>query len=248
MRDGKYLYAVVDMSDTADMQLDFKGIEEENVYFTVSREVAAVVSDFPKKNIRPERRHLAAHQNVLKRLMETTTPLPMAFGIIADSSAAVKKIMSLNRKPFLTNLSRVKNNMEMGLRVSYDAPNIFEYFVKTHEELRILRDRFFGTKVIPDQDQKIELGRTFDRLLNEDREIFTGQVTEILSNYCSEIKEIRCTGERDIMKLACLVKRGKLSEFEQGVIDAAKLFDNNFSFNFNGPWAPHNFVDISLKM
>ena len=58
----------------------------------------------------------------------------------------------------------------MGLRVSLDVPNIFEYFVNTHPELRTARDRFLGPYRNPSQDDKIELGRMFDRLLNEDRE------------------------------------------------------------------------------
>jgi len=248
MGDGKYLYAVMAMCDSEKMHLNAQGIDQSNVYTIATGEIAAVVSDVPNKKIRPERRHLAAHQGVLKQLMETTTPLPMAFGIIAGSTTAVKKIMTTNRQAFLEYLHQVEGRVEMGLRVTCDVPNIFEYFVMTHSELKSLRDRFFGTHREPTQEQKIELGRTFDRLLNEDREAFTEQVTEILSRYCSEIKENRCAKESEIMNLACLVGRQRLVEFEQGVLEAANLFDNNFAFDFNGPWAPHNFVDIDLKI
>jgi hypothetical protein len=136
----------------------------------------------------------------------------------------------------------------MGLRVSWDAPNIFEYFVNTHPELRAARDRFLGAYRNPSQEDKIELGRMFDRLLHEDREIHTEKVEEILSRYCQQIKRNKCRVEGEVMNLACLVKREAQEKFEEGVFAAAQLFDNNFTFDYNGPWAPHNFVELDLKL
>ena len=49
------------------------------------------------------------------------------------------------------------------------------------------------------------------------------------------------------MNLACLVDRDRLKEFETGVVEAARGFNNDFAFDFNGPWPPHNFVDVELS-
>ena len=50
------------------------------------------------------------------------------------------------------------------------------------------------------------------------------------------------------MNLACLVGRQERTRFEAGVFETARMFDNNFTFDYNGPWAPHNFVDIDLNL
>jgi hypothetical protein len=50
------------------------------------------------------------------------------------------------------------------------------------------------------------------------------------------------------MNLACLVERPAMPQFENRVFEAAQQFDNNFAFDYNGPWAPHNFVEIDLKL
>jgi hypothetical protein len=113
--------------------------------------------------------------------------------------------------------------------------------------LRAARDRLLGAFRNPSQKDKIELGRLFDRLLNEDREDYSQKVEEILSRYCREIKRNQCRNENEVMNLACLVQREAQDKFEEGVFAAAKLFDNNFTFDYNGPWAPHNFVDLDLK-
>jgi hypothetical protein len=245
-RDGRYLYAVISGPDERTYG-DF-GIDGATVYVISDGSVAAVVSDVPNRKIRPERRHLAAHQEVLRRLMEEITPLPMSFGIIADGPSAAKDILSRNQDALISQLNRVAGKMEMGLRVSWDVPNIFEYFVHTHRDLRTARDHFFAPQREPTQEDKIELGRMFDRILNEDRESHTERIEEILSTHCFEIKRNKCRNEREVMNLASLIAREDQGKFEAAIFKAAGLFDNNFAFDYNGPWAPHNFVDIDLKL
>lgn len=244
---GKYLYAIV--PDAGTRTYDFAGIDGAAVYTIPNGRMAAVVSDVPNQKIRPERRHLAAQQAVLKNLLvQSGAMLPMAFGIIADGPKAIQKIMSHNQEAFIRQLQRVAGMVEMGLRVSWDVPNIFEYFINTHPDLRTARDRFMGPYRNPSQEDKIELGRLFDNLLNEDREAYTEKVEEILSAYCQEIKRNKCRNESEVMNLACLVSRTGQDQFEEGVFEAAKLFDNNFTFDYNGPWAPHNFVELNLQL
>ena len=72
----------------------------------------------------------------------------------------------------------------MGLRVTFDVPNIFEYFVTTHAELRHARDRCWAP-AMSSQEEKIEVGRMFDHLLGEDRENYTRLVEQVLTPGCS---------------------------------------------------------------
>jgi hypothetical protein len=245
-RGRTYLYAVIANAQGRTYG-DF-GIDGRKVYSIPGGRVAAVVSDLPSGKIRPERAHLAAHQAVLKKLMAETTPLPMSFGILADSPGAVRKMLSRNQQALLEQLRRVTGRVEIGLRVTWDVPNIFEYFVNTHPELRLARDRFLGGQREPTQEQKIEVGRMFDRLLNDDREAYVDKVEGILAPHCIEIKRNKCRNEHEVMNLACLVERAAMPQFENGVFEAAQLFDNNFAFDYNGPWAPYNFVEIDLEL
>ena len=243
---GRYLYAVIYGSEARNYGPI--GIDNSVVYTIFREETAAVVSDVPNGKLRPERRHLSAHQGVLRRLMEESTPLPISFGVIANGPKITEKILAENKATILEQLHRVAGKMEMGLRVTWDVPNIFEYFLDTHPELRSARDRSFGPHREPSQDDKIELGRMFDHMLNEDRESCAADVENVLSRYCSEIKWNKCRTEKVIMNLACLVGRDAEDRFEEGILEAANLFDNSFSFDYNGPWAPHNFVDMELKL
>jgi hypothetical protein len=243
---GRYLYAIVAGSETRNYGPI--GMGDSTVYTISEGGVAAVVSDVPDQKMRPERRHLAAHQSVLKKVMEDGTPLPMSFGIVADDPQAVRRILSDNQQNFLEQLDRMAGKVEMGLRVTWDVPNIFDYFVQTHSDLRAARDQFFGTHREPTQEEKIEIGRMFDRMLNEDREVGIRKVENVLSRRSVEMKRNKCAREKDVMNLACLVESDKQPQFEDGIFEAANLFDNNYTFDYNGPWAPHNFVDMELSL
>jgi hypothetical protein len=245
-RGRTYLYAVI--ADAQGRTYGDFGIDGRKVYSIPVGRVAAIVSDVPSEKVRPERFHLVAHQEVLKKLMAETTPLPMSFGIVAGSPEAVRKMLARNQQALLEQLRRVAGKVEMGLRATWDVPNIFEYFVNTHPELRLARDRFLGGHREPTQEQKIEVGRMFDRLFNSDREAYTDKVEEILAPHCIEIERNKCRNEREVMNLACLVERTAMPQFEGGVFQAAQEFDNNFAFDYNGPWAPHNFVEIDLEL
>jgi len=244
---GKYLYAIVPVTEQAQRYGPI-GIDGGEVYSICDGHVSAVVSDIPNAKIRPERRHLASHHVVLKRLLSEGSLLPMAFGIIADGPKALQEVLHRHQAALVQQLKRVAGKMEMGLRVSWDVPNIFEFLVGTHEELRALRDTVFHGGREPSQDDKIELGRLFERMLNEDRAALTAKVVTVLGPHCAAIKENKPRNEREVMSLACLIRRAAQKEFEEAVFEAAKSFDNHYAFDFNGPWPPHNFVEMELQM
>ncbi len=243
---GHYIYAII--PDSGVRRLGNIGLEETEVYTIGDGRVAAVVSDLANTRIRPQRRNMAAHQEVLKQLLRDTTPLPAAFGLVADDDAAIARILKDNRTAFLDQLQRVDNAVEMGLRLTWDVPNIFEYFVGAHPELQELRDDYFREGTTLTQDQMITLGRSFERLLEEDREKYTEQIEAVMRSCCRELKRNKCRTEKEVMNLACLVNRDDVGRFEQVVLQAARPFDNNYAFDFNGPWAPHNFVEMDIRL
>ncbi len=244
---GRYLYAIVDRGDDRS-PLGIAGVDGGEVYAIGDDRIAAIVSDLSDKKVRPERRRLAAHHEVMRRLMADHTVLPMAFGLIADGPESVRRILRLNQDAFEEQLGRLRDKVEMGLRVTWDVPNIFEHLIAVHPELAAYRDQIFRGGREPSQEEKIELGRSFDRLLNADRQIAIDRVTHLMEPRCDAINVNKPRDERDVMNLACLVDRDRLKDFEAGVVEAARGFNNDYAFDFNGPWPPHNFVEVELRL
>ncbi len=243
---GRYIYAVV--SHHAAQALNFKGLDDRPIYTIAHRGMAAVVSDLESDRIRPQRRNLAAHRAVLSGLMAVEEAvLPMRFGIIAANATEIKSLLASNREIFENQLKQIAGKLEMGVRVVLDVPNIFEYFVDAHPELKEARDRLFGGSSQPSQNDRIELGRRFERLREADRAAHCATVEEDLGPLCAAIKRGALREDREMVNLACLVGKDRRAQFEQAVFRAATHFDNNFAFDYNGPWPPHSFAEIAIK-
>jgi hypothetical protein len=136
----------------------------------------------------------------------------------------------------------------MGLKVYWDLPNVFEYFVATHQELETMRDRLFRPGRVPTVEEKVELGERFVSLLRQARQRHAERVKESLAGCCVDVRSIDPGEERMILKLASLVERQKQGEWEEGVRRAALLFDDHYRFEYNGPWPPYNFADVDLTL
>lgn len=247
-RGGAYLYAIVPGSE--EKNLGPVGLFEGEVHTVTLDGLAAVVSDLPSVDrLRPERRHLAAHQDVLSRLVEESdVVLPVSFGTVADSNESIKNMLSRYSDNLKEQMSRVEGKMEVEVHVIWDVPNVFEHMVKMHPELREARDRVFDQKHEPTRDEKIELGQLFERILNEDREALTRKMEEALGPHCSGIKRNKCRNEQEVMRLSCLIPKDGREEFEDVINKAAELFEDYFTIEHSGPYPAYNFIDVRLKI
>lgn len=239
---GKYLYAVIDDAPPPALT----GIDGAAVSTITDGPVAAVVSDCSCGRLRPERRKLVAHFDVLKSLMKDRAILPMAFGLVAEDDEQVRGILAHNRDTFAAQLRRFQGKLEMGLRLLWDVPNIFEFFVATQPELKALRDEVFA-RGRPSQDQLMDLGRFFETTLDEVRMVNRVTLTQAIAPYASEIKELKPKAEKEIVNLAVLVDAGLREQFEAAVADAADRFSQEVVFELTGPFPPHNFVELRLN-
>jgi len=168
---ARYLYAITgdDAVEDTLAELGETGIGNTKIETLVEDGITAVVSAYRGSSVRPQRTNIAAHQKVLGVLLAVTTPLPISFGTIADNNRAVRTALRHSHADLKEALERVRGKVEMELNVRWDLTNIFEYFVVRHPPLRDLRDTLYAGGREPSRDRKIELGRLFSQLLEEDR-------------------------------------------------------------------------------
>jgi hypothetical protein len=241
---GTYLYAVLAGPEGAG-ETGWVGIEGGEVYRISAGELSAVVSRVGRARLRPERKHLLAHQAVLRRLMEHTTVLPAAFGLIARDDEAVRGRLLESQELFREQLEHVAGKVEMGLKVRWSTPKLFDYFVATHPELGAARDRMKGRHDIG-REELIAVGKLFETLREADRQAHSERVAAVLRERGVELKWNPPRGESEVMNLSCLLPREGWESFEKLVEAAAEGFDDHFTFEFNGPWAPHSFTELKL--
>jgi hypothetical protein len=241
-----YLYGITDAP--ADIPAGLPGIDGGEVEAIVEGELAAVVTRVARRTIRAQRSNLAAHHRLLRALVAQRGVLPCAFGIVAADEEQVRNVLRRNQDALAGQLVRLRGKVEMSLGVSWNTSNIFDFFVATNHELRELRDRVFRPGKAPSLDERMELGRLFESQLRQCRQRHTQQVVDTLSPYCVEIRVVDAGQEQMIMKLVCLLGKDQQERFEEGIQEAARKFDDHYNFKYSGPWAPFDFVDVSLDL
>lgn len=244
-----YLYAIASV-DAHQEPISFQGVQEQPVDMISYKDIMLVVSNLPQKKIRPERKNVAAHHSVLNHLMKhNTSMLPVRFGIIADNKKEVQKLLTSNYSTLRTKLKMMAGRVEMGVSVRWDVPNIFEYLLGRHAPLREARDRLLSNpERKPSRDEKIEIGALFSQILEKEREAHTATMMSILSPVCCDIIKSASHNDVEIMNLSCLIFAKRRAEFEDKIIKASTILDDNFVIKYTGPWPPHNFTQLSLNM
>jgi hypothetical protein len=243
---GLYLYGIIDTHDG--FEVSMPGIEGGHIETIDADGIAAVVTRVGHKKIRPQRANLAVHNKLLQELVQHQAVLPCAFGTVATSEEQLLEVLRTNCDELRRELAMLRGKLEMSLSVFWNTSNIFEFFVANNQELKAMRDRVFRPGREPSMEERLELGKLFESLLGQCRERHTQQVIDTLSPCCAEIRAVDPGTEQMIMKLVCLVHKDQQQRFEEGVQEAARKFDDHYSFKYSGPWAPFDFVDISLNL
>lgn len=247
---GRYLYGLIRATDA--VELGCVGLEEDGrpgrVYTLRVGPVGAVVSKLAAgQKILPLRKNLDPHHKVIREIMRTTTIVPMTFGHVARSEEEIARALRRNREAIQAQLDRVAGKIEMGLKVKWDVDNIFEYLVGIDPDLAAYRDQIFGRSSAPSQAEKIELGRMFEARLIDEQERQTDRVVEMLRPFCSDVRVNPPRNEKMVMDLAFLVDREGQQPFEERIYQVAATFPAQYVFDYSGPWAPFNFVELDLQ-
>lgn len=242
---GKYLYSVVPAEAVDKLKLEVDGIEGGEVQPLVSGSLAAIVSDVTATELRPERRNLSAHSAVLRSLMDQTSLLPVAFGVVAKSEREVRELLADHESEMLEQLKVVDGKVEMGVRGMLQVPDTFKYFVEKFPELRQLRDETYGGGE-PTREQKIELGQAFAEMLQQFQDDCADRAEEHLQTV-GRVRANEPRSEEEALNLAVLVPRDSLETFTKAVDELAPTLDEHIELQVTGPWPAYNFVDLRIQ-
>jgi hypothetical protein len=238
-----YLYAIADANTAVPEGLT--GLGDAPVESLPIGRLNVVVSPIANTRLRPERRHLAAHQGVLRSMMNISTVLPVGFGMIVNSKGKLLSIIQNAEHAFLEQLDEVRGRVEMSLRVSWDVPNIFQFFIENESDLRAARDAMINNG--SPHAAKVALGQMFEKLIAQRRDDHAARVVNALEGLAQDLLQDAPKSDSEVLRISALVDRASLDAFEARVHEVATTFDTSYRFDYSGPWAPHNFVKLDLE-
>ena len=237
---GKFLYAVI----LSDREREFGpvGLEGGRVYSIPYQDIAAVVSDYPVTEIKFLRKNLSPYHLTIRRVSEECTAIPAKFGQVADDADKVRKVLKANYDELKGELVRLKDKVEMGLKISWTVENVFEYVVGKSRELRELRDRLLRRPASLTRQQQIEVGAFAYDKLNEMRGAITEKVITLLEDSVEELEINQITEEKVVMHGAFLVRKDRRNDFDAAAQKVADLLGEDYAIKVDGPWVPFSFI------
>lgn len=244
---GFYVYSFLKASDSeAVLSEKLTGIEEAELAIIERGDVAVAVSPIVPRKIRPQRKFLAAHQEIVTHLAKQWSMLPVSFGLIADDLEQVHHILDGNREVLLDQLDKVGGHVEMTVTLKWTAENVAQYFVERYPELQAARTLIVEGRAT--REDQIEMGRIYEALINEERTNHSQVFLDGLTPISRELQIQPTRDDSDVMRLACLIHRDREEDFNTAVYKIAEQFSDEFAITFNGPWPPYSFVKLALSM
>lgn len=237
---GKCLYAVI----LSDREREFGpiGLEDGRVYSIPYQDIAAVVSDYPVTEIKFLRKNLSPYHLTIRRVSEECTVIPAKFGQVANDADKVRNVLKSNYDELKEELIRLRDKVEMGLKVSWAVENVFEYVVEESSGLRHLRDRLLKRSASLTRQQRIDIGALVFDKLNEMKGGITEKALTLLEDSVEELEINQVTGEKMVMHGAFLVRKDRKNDFAAAAQKVADLLGEDYAVKVDGPWAPFSFI------
>ncbi len=239
---SQYVYAFTN----APIEVEIPGLSGAETRWIEHAGIAVAISEAPGGKLRPQRRHLAAHQAVVSDIASRVDALPASFGLVAESEEALRILLDNESDAIAEQLGRVGGCLEMSLSLSWDVENVFEHLVSIDDELSAMRDEIASYGNDAPHNLKVSVGRRVEAILNGERAHASALLDEAVGAICREIVAKDPGSDQDLAAITALVAREDLGLFETAVEEMAADLGDEFVIGLSGPFAPHNFVDLRL--
>ncbi|MGV9250048.1 GvpL/GvpF family gas vesicle protein [Streptomyces sp. NPDC003697] len=235
-----YVYGITAASHPA-LPDGMEGVGEPPRPVRVLREgeLAAIVSDAPE-GLRPKRRDLLAHQNVLGEAGAAGCVLPMRFGSVAPDDAAVTGVLAERADHYAERLQALDGKVEYNVKGSHIEEAVLHRVMAENAEVRAQAEanRQAGGG---SYDQKIRLGEMVAGAVKAREGEDAAEVIRALEPAAAAMSSgPESTGW--LVNASFLVDRNTAEDFLGAVEDARKALPH-VELRVNGPLPPYSFVE-----
>ena len=245
LMDGRYIYCIINWGEKKPIgNFGNIGIGENPVYTIDYKDIAAVVSTIPFKQMDSNMNDIVAHQRVVEAAREVDTVLPVRFGVILKSEEGIKKLLAGSYKDYRAKLASLRGKDEIGIKVLLNKASLkkIKEQAEQSEEIRKMKQEIssakpgasYFLKMRLEDAMKNETLMTIDKLVGEINNSLAGSAVDrrLLKNDVGEI----------VLNAAYLVDKSKTGAFDAKVKELRERFEKEgVTLHRSGPWAPYSF-------
>jgi hypothetical protein len=224
------------------------GVAGAPVRRVAHRDLAAVVADVAEEALagpsaRQLRRDLAAHADLLARLAEQTTVLPVRFGVaLPDEDMLVRELLEPQYDALAADLRRLGGAAEVRLKATYDEQAVLAEVLDERPDLR----RSAGGVRAATLNGRIALGEQVAQAVGAKKERDAQEILGRLAPLAREVTAEEVGDGLTAVRASLLVDRDRFDEFDAAVGQLQAEAGRRLRLACVGPLPPYSFVRVSL--
>jgi Gas vesicle synthesis protein GvpL/GvpF len=238
-----YVYGIVPAAARLDIQTEGVGGGAGRLRQVREDIVAALVSDVDPGPLAAAR-DLRAHWAVLEEVAQSTTVLPVRFGTVMESDAAVvDRVLRPDLERLGGMLAELDGKVQLTLKGFYDEERLLREIVHGSPQVARLRQRVQSMPEAASYYDRIRLGELVSAELERRRGQDTEAVLRRLEPLAVAARVDSPTGQNGAVNAAFLVDRSRVDEFSGAVQGLAGHLGERVQLRYVGPLPPYSFAD-----
>ena len=247
LKEGKYIYCVIDSSQSQSFGPLGIGGRGDEVYTICFDDIAALVSNAPIKKYRISRENSLTHEKAIEAVMAEHTVLPVRFATVTEDEEKVMKILEAEYERFKELLNQMKDKTELGFKAILKEDVVYKDILEKYEDIRGLKEKITALPPEKTYHQRMKIGEMVEAALQQEKQIVEEDILNSLSPLAVEVKTNDPYGELMIINAAFLVEKEKEAEFDNQVQELGDEYGEKVKFKFVGTLPPFNFVNLVIE-
>ena len=248
---GTYLYGIIRTPGPRQTRLPKVldtgvGLPPAPVRLLPHGELTAIVSTVNAQavgesaGVRGFMRDMAAHADVLNRVLEVRTVLPSRFDVVfPNDRTLIGEMLAPQHDLLLDLLQQLRGTVELRLTAEYVESHVLNEVIRRRPQLA--RQAGAGYQ------QRIDAGRRIAQAIQEKRDSDAHWILDGLAKAARDVSVGEADGDMSVLKASFLVERGELDRFDQALAGVQKQAGESIRLACVGPLPPYSFADLRIQ-
>ncbi len=236
----KYIYGIIN----SDCQKSFGriGMDNGEIYSVQFEDMGVIVSDIGE-NCCIGRAEARIHDDVLRKIMEPHTVIPMRFGAIAKDDEEIRNILKHGRMKLKKTMEKVDHKLQINVKISWDKGMLLNILNQNAEIRKLVNEN----KENANQSHKIELGKRVKAELDQRKIEYLEGIARTLKSLSVDSEENKIIDQETLLDAAFLIDKSREQDFYDKLNELEKKHVNYLKFISVGPLPAYNFAKIGVK-
>jgi len=252
MKNGIYIYGVIQTSGPQDFGKIGIGDEASEVLTIEFKDLAAVISKSPfiaydslakDKTIKD----LVTHQFVIEKVMESFTIVPVKFGTMVEAEDEVIKFLGKGYSLLNNELHKMEGKIELDVVASWELPKILAAICRDNPHIQKKQQEIAlkGDKV--SVEDKVTLGKLIEQALKTRKASYNQSFLQTLKEGTVDVCLHDLANDEMIFNAAFLLEKKNEESFNKVVNVLDQHLENTVNFRVVGPLPLYSFSTLLLE-